>query len=215
MISISGIKYQKQLETLPFFNKQQAGLLIGKQAKNLDKKLQQLVKIGYLLSLKKGMYTTVTYYEKTNAKEFIEYLANSLRLPSYISLEYVLAKENLIPEMGYTVSSITMKTSRTYSNFLGTFTYKNIKPELFIGFQEIQWGDKLIYQATKAKALFDFLYLKKLSNIKQELSQDLRINWTILSKDDFAEFVQYVGLSGSLKMKSIKKVIQNQCLQIV
>jgi predicted transcriptional regulator of viral defense system len=209
MISISGIKYQKELETLPFINKKQAEMLVGKRGKNLDKKLQQLKKIGYLLDLKKGMYTTTAYYEKTANGQFIEYIANNIRLPSYISLEYVLAKEGIIPEMVYPVSSITLKTTRNYSNFLGTFIYKNIKEELFFGYLEKKWENQSIYQATKAKALFDFLYLKKLTNIKQELTTDLRINWSNFSQDDLVEFTKYVRASFSSKMALILKILKN------
>jgi len=208
MISISGIKYQEELEALPFFNKKQAGMLIGKQAKNLDKKLEQLTKMGYLLSFKKGLYTTSVYYEKNNDSEFMEYIANSLRQPSYISLEYILARENMIPEMVYIVTSITTKTSRNYTNFLGTFTYKNIKNKLFVGYKEKKGESKIVYEATKAKALFDFLYLKKLENTKQELTNDLRINWDNFSQKDLEEFAQYVQTSSSTKMATVLKVIK-------
>ncbi|PIV09892.1 hypothetical protein COS31_00055 [Candidatus Roizmanbacteria bacterium CG02_land_8_20_14_3_00_36_15] len=209
MISISGIKYQKELETLPYFNKKQAGMLIGKKGKNLDKKLEQLVKIGYLLNFKKGAYTTITFYEKSNKTEFAEYIANTLRLPSYISLEYVLSKENLIPEAVYSITSITIKTSRTFNNFLGSFLYKNIKKDLFLGYQEKRREDKKIYQATKSKALFDFLYLKKLVNVKQELTNDLRINWDNFTKTDLLEFKKYVKISSSKKMENILEVINS------
>ena len=209
MISISGIKYQEKLESLPYFNKKQGGMLIGKEAKNLDKKLEQLAKIGYFLNLKKGTYTTTAFYEKNNKQEFIEFVANSLRSPSYISLEYVLAKENMIPEMVYAITSITTKTSRSYNNFLGTFAYKNIKKELFLGYQEKKWGDRGIYQATKAKALFDFLYLRKLENLKQELISDLRINWDNFSQKNLAEFAEYVQTSSSSKMAIVLKIIKN------
>ncbi|KKU07096.1 MAG: hypothetical protein UX11_C0020G0008 [Candidatus Collierbacteria bacterium GW2011_GWC2_45_40] len=53
MISISGIEHQKELEALPYFTKSQAGLLIGKSDRNLDGKLAQLSRLGYLISLKK------------------------------------------------------------------------------------------------------------------------------------------------------------------
>jgi len=58
MISISGIEYQKELESLPFFNKSQARLLIGKTGRNLDAKLAQLKKVGYLVPLKKNLYVS-------------------------------------------------------------------------------------------------------------------------------------------------------------
>ncbi len=51
MISIAGIKYQNELEALPFFRKSQARVLIGKTGRNLDAKLAQLKKVGYLVPL--------------------------------------------------------------------------------------------------------------------------------------------------------------------
>ena len=39
MVSISGIEDQKTLEKMPYLNKAQLQLLIGKEGKNLDKKL--------------------------------------------------------------------------------------------------------------------------------------------------------------------------------
>ena len=54
MISISGIKYQKELETMPFLSKKALAVVIRKEGKNLDAKLAQLTKIGYLETLKKN-----------------------------------------------------------------------------------------------------------------------------------------------------------------
>ena len=207
MISISGIKYQKQLEALPYFNKNQASILIGKTGKNLDKKLEQLKKIGYLLSLKKGTYASVFFYEKTEKRNYIEYIANILRSPSYISLEYVLQEYGLIPEANYSISAITIKSSRTFKNFLGNFIYKNIKNDLFVGFNKMNWTHGTIYKATKAKALFDFLYLKPFVDSKQEIISDLRINWNSFEKKDVLEFEKYTKMSKSVKMASILKIM--------
>src|SRR3989338_3184753 len=116
MISISGIKYQKELESLPFFSKSQSRLLIGKTGRNLDAKLAQLKKVGYLVSLKKNLYITDPFYQKTNRFFYSEYLAGILRSPSYLSLEYILAKENIIPDAVVNFTSITLKSSREYIN---------------------------------------------------------------------------------------------------
>ncbi len=207
MYSISGIKYQKELEQLPFFNKIQAGILIGKNGKNLDQKLAQLNKKGYLLPLKKGFYTTSLYLDKTDKQSYSEYIANNLRSPSYISSEYILSKSGLIPEAVVGITSITIKSSRNYTNILGNFIYQNIKSSLFCGYQTRFFTDKQIYVASTAKALFDFLYLKKLNHIKQELTADLRINWENFSKENLQEFQKYVHLSGSKKMSAILKMI--------
>ena len=207
MISISGIEYQKELETLPYFNKPAAGLLIGKKGRNLDKKIEQLLNKKYLLSLKKGLYTSLIFVQKVNKKLYQEYIANILRYPSYLSLEYALAEYGLVPEGIRVLTSITLKSSRVFENFLGTFIYKSLKPDLFGGFLEKNFADKKIKMATPAKAVFDFLYLKKIVDFEKEILEDLRINWGNFSQKDRREFKNYVKKSNSLKMKKILKIL--------
>ena len=209
MISISGIEYQEKLEALPYFNKRAAAVLIGKTGKNLDKKIERLLKKGYLLSLKKGLYVSSVFVEKTGERQlYLEYLANILCYPSYISLEYALADYGLIPEGVAIITSVSLKSGRSFENQLGGFFYRNIKRKLFNGFCQKDFLDKKINFATPAKALFDFLYLKKLINPRQELSEDLRINWTNFSQPDLKEFSQYVKMAGSVKMRKLLKIIQ-------
>lgn len=208
MISISGIKYQKELELLPYLNKSQAGLLIGKRDRNLDKKLSQLKKIGYLRTLKNNLYVTDSFYQQVERQQYTEYMAQVFCFPSYISLEYILMKEGLIPESVFSITSITTKSSRIFRTFLGTFVYQNIKSELFTGYVEELWGSKAIRRATKAKALFDFLYLKKLNNMELEIATDLRINWGNFTNVDFSEFKTYCDISKSKKMMRINNFLQ-------
>ena len=165
MISISGIKYQSDLEKLPFFDKVTAGELIGKFGKNLDSKMARLVRIGYLKTLKKGVYVTSSFVDRQDTGAYSEYVANIIRSPSYISSEYVLAVRGIIPESVFSITSITLKSTRSYKNFLGNFIYKNVKPNLFYGFIEKDWGDNAVYIATTAKAIFDYFYLRGLGNI--------------------------------------------------
>ena len=89
MIRISGIEHQKELESLPFFSKSQARLLIGKTGRNLDAKLAQLKKSAIWYRLK-NLYVSDPYYQQTNRFFYGEYLAGILRSPSYLSLEYIL-----------------------------------------------------------------------------------------------------------------------------
>lgn len=209
MVSISGIEYQKELESLPYFNKKTANLLIGKKGKNLDKKIERLIQKGYLLSLKKGLYVSSIFVEKlTDKKAYCEYLANILRYPSYISLEYALSEYGLIPEGILSITSITLKSGRSFENCLAKFSYQNIKESLFLGFTKKDFLDKKINFATSAKALFDFLYLKKLPDLEKELVKDLRINWLNFAPKDFQEFGRYAAISQSLKMKKVLRIMR-------
>ncbi len=211
MITISGIEYQEKLEKLPYFNKKTAGILIGKKEGNLSKKIEQLVKREYLIGLKKGLYVTSVYLSSQRERgNYCEYIANILRYPSYLSLEYVLSINNLIPEAVYVWTSITSKNPRAYKNQLGSFIYRNIKPILFTGFAKGRKGEFNIAIATTAKSLFDYLYLKRnlADNLEYELNEGLRINWDNFSLKDLGEFKKYTIVSQSKKMEKILKIIE-------
>ncbi len=197
------------MESLPYFTKSTASTLIGKKGRNLDQKIDQLIRIGYLKTLKKGLYVTDPYSTKTDNLSYIEFIGNVLREPSYISSEYVLANSGLIPESVFSLTLITTKTTRKFSNFLGNFIYRNIKPELFLGFNERKWSGKTIFVATKAKAIFDFFYLKNLKYINSSVA-DARINWYEFSQEDLEQFKLYVKLSNSQKMQAVLKSIEKQ-----
>ena len=90
---------------------------------------------------------------------------------------------------------------------MGNYSYRNIKDSLFLGFKEKNWNNNIIYIASKAKALFDYLYLKSTYNIKADV-YDARINWDNFSEDDLLELTKYVKLSKSIKMNNILKVVK-------
>ncbi len=74
---------------------------------------------------------------------------------------------------------------------------------MFCGFEIGKEGDFTILRATKAKALFDFLYLRKnlLSNRKS--IKELRLNLGNLDRDSLKELKIYFNLEKSKKMKEI------------
>jgi len=209
---ISGIKYQDKLEKMPLFNKKTARMLIGKKGNNLDKKIQRLLDKGYLINLKKGWYVSEAYINKQLEKErYFEYISNQLRKPSYLSLEYILSRFNLIPESVNIWTNVTLKTTRKYENEFGNFVYKNVKENLFTGYEKFDYSDFKIYTATRAKSLFDFLYLKKnlSEDLEYELKKGLRINWDLFSRKDCKEFSKYVDKAEMNKMKKIELIIKD------
>lgn len=207
----SEIKFKEFLENKPYLTKKELSFLLAKRDKNLDKKISRLLKENYLISLKKGLYTTNIYFLKTQEK-LPEYLANILSCPSYLSLEYILQKEGVIPEAVYVYTSVTMKLPRVFKNKLGVFSYRKIKQPLFTGYQKEPFRENYqIKTATKAKALFDFLYFKVFrTSFEEELFSDLRINWEVFSSQDLAEFEEYVKLASSKKMAKISKLLRQK-----
>jgi len=57
----------------------------------------------------------------------------------------------------------------------------------------------LISKATKAKTLFDFLYLKKNLITDKTYLNELRLNLENFNKNDKLEFNKYVSIEGSKK----------------
>jgi predicted transcriptional regulator of viral defense system len=188
-----------QLEQIPYFNLATAGLVLKKQGLNLYRKIERMVKSGQLIILKRGLYTTRLFYLTVKDKnEFISIISTAICPNSYLSLEYALSFYGLIPEQINSYTAITLKSTRNFKNSIGSFIYKNIKTSLFAGYK-----DGL---ASKAKALFDYIYLKNnLSGL-----DDLRINFENLSLDDLKEFNQYCKLSKSVKMDKIAKLIERK-----
>ena len=204
------------LTDLPYYTKQNLGLALGKNEDSLDYWIKTMIQNQIILVLKKGLYVSSDYLDLIKAKgeteAYLEYLAGIIRSPSYLSLEYALAKYNLIPEAVFAITSITSKTTRTFQSTLTTFYYRNLKPKLFTGFVEKNFGKQTYKIALPAKALFDYLYLRKFSSLlemKDYLLQDSRINWSELSADDWQMFEQYVELSASKKMLRIKKILES------
>ena len=195
------------MEQLPYFNKVTLGEVLGKEGENLNYWIKKLLKNGEIIALKKGLYVSRLYLlsltKNLELKErYLEYLANIIRYPSYISLEYALSKFGVIPECVYAITSVTTKTGRIYKNKLGSFIYKSIRDNLFNGFEVFEFENKRIKFATKAKALFDFLYFRKSGSL-----ENIRINWDQFDENDRQEFKKIVFDSGSYKIKKqLKKL---------
>src|SRR4030042_84504 len=116
--------------------------------------------------------------------------------------QYVNAKTNtLSTDINRWIKN---KSSRIYKNKLGLFIYRNIKDILFTGFNILENNGFVIKEATKAKALFDWMYLKLLRLKKFDLSllESFRLNLENFKPKEFKEFELYCELTG------IKKYLQ-------
>jgi len=205
----------KKLADLPYYTKQNLGMALGKNKDALNYWIKKLIKSQALIPLKKGLYISSYYLDLVRAKEktedYLEYLAGIMRAPSYLSLEYALSKYGIIPEAVFAITSVTTKSTRSYQSGLTSFYYRNLKAKLFTGFIEQKFNQQTIKIATPAKALFDYLYLKKfssLSEMKRYLLTDARINWAALNQNDQKMFSQYVKLSASTKMRQIRTILK-------
>lgn len=210
------IDFLKELESLPYFTiggfRQ---LLDGK--KHPDESAREILsrwsQSGHILSLKRGVYMSRRFYELHRNDPNFSPAVSAILLPqSYISLEYVLQRENILTEITYPVTAVTFKNTRLIENPLGTFTYRHIKPLLYTGFSQQRYHGILFHIASPAKALFDHLYLRplprNLRTVNLDIAEDLRLNLDDFDQGARVEFADYVTLSASEKMAYIYTSLQ-------
>jgi len=145
-------------------------------------KISELLKSRELLSLRRGLYVAGPESDLPIPHSFL--IANHLRGPSYVSLESALSYWGMIPEHVHEVSSATLKTAKTYTNELGTFSYQHLSaPYYSFGIQQ----EELVPQqvaliATREKALCDKIVLtsgvnlRSITQTREFLFEDLRLD---------------------------------------
>jgi len=179
--------------------------------KYLSISLSRHVISGDIIRLKKGMYVAKDYLDSVEksgrVSAYAECLAGLLYGPSYLSLEYVLHQHGIITEMPTMVTIVSRKKTASFATPFGTYRYHSIKPALFVGYASKRDGDYLIFRASPAKALFDFLYFRKNQLSDKEAIGELRLNLEALKRNDKAELMRYVDLEGSTRMRDILKIL--------
>ena len=178
--------------------------------------LYRWVKAGHLIPLKKGVYMHRSFYEPHRQEAAFSPVVSAILLPqSYLSLEYVLQQHGILTEITYPVTAITIKNTRTITNPLGTFVYRHIQADFYRGFQIAEAYGIPYAQASRAKALFDYLYLHPLpGDLKPpdyNLAEELRLNLDEFTPAERAEFASYVEISGMVKMgrKKMHLILKN------
>jgi len=193
---------------------------------------------GTFLKLRSGLYIRAdAYINEPNKTQLTEYTASKIYKPSYITGEYILGKYGMLlyAQGQPAITSITTKTTRSFINQLGTFIYQNVRSPCYtkiknIGISEAVFSPEIHFDhsnsnlnnpertyhvATKARALFDYLYLHaslKLRNQKQlkhQLMHELGIQWSSFTDRDFKEFDECVWKSNAKKMINIHAIIRD------
>lgn len=162
-------------------------------------KIDELVKQGFLLQVKRGLYIPGIKLKMSMPESFL--LANHLHGPSYVSLDAALSYWGLIPEKVYEISSITTATSKIYRTPVGRFSFKRMRlPFYSFGIKQIVLGEnQTALIATPEKALCDKIITTKsmiLRSSKQTIElllEDLRMEKDALRDIDSNEIKKWVN----------------------
>ena len=187
----------EQLKSLPHFSKNtvyQLGKQLGLKDSTVNTYISRFLKYKEIFQLKNGLYVSADFFDKNKGDiSYPFYLANVIRMPSYVSSWAALQYYSLTTEVIHSVTSVTLKVTKEYQTKAGNFAYQSIKKDLFSDFS-LAKGKFDFYIASPSKALFDLLYFRtrqfrsaKVKNIKS-LVEELRIDIDEMSKEEREKF---------------------------
>jgi predicted transcriptional regulator of viral defense system len=153
--------------------------------------------------LKNGCFT---FPDSIGKPDIAYFFANKMYQPSYVSLHSALAYYEMIPEAIVQITSVSSLKTASFTNQLGHFSYKNVKPNLMFGYELLPFDKKRnILFATPEKALLDLLYLYSFYNNEQEI-KELRLDEEFMQDDlnvellkEFTEKFESKALSKRVK----------------
>ena len=158
----------------------------------IQTQLSRWVKAGRLIKLARGRYVLAPPYRKVEPP--LEYVANRLVYPSYVSFERALTWHGLIPEKTAVLTSATTGRPRVAENALGTFRYRHIHRRLFWGYETITHQQQECIIAFPEKAILDLFYFRRgvatLAGIREMRFQNL----DALDPDRLHAFAQRTGV---------------------
>jgi predicted transcriptional regulator of viral defense system len=128
-------------------------------------------------------------------------ISNRIYSPSYVSLESALAHYRLIPEGVYTITAATSLKTQTFTTFMGTFSYRHIKPQMMFGYRLLNVDRHHCRIAGVEKALLDYFYLNPKINSPEQF-EGLRLNQ--------AELISQIGIDLLFKYLQL---IKNRALE--
>ncbi len=201
-------EFKQKVNTLLIFNKNLARNFEPRRDV-LDANLKYWLKRGELIALKKGCYALQEKYQDLKGDDFLEYVTNQLVQPSYLSLEYVMAKHQLLSEPVNALTSVTIKVTREIKNKLGVFRYYSLAPELFVGYKVRYFQGVPIFEAEKSKAVFDYLYLYfiKKAMVNEKAIKELRLNWENIKKTELKQIETFANLTALTVQGKMKKIL--------
>lgn len=190
------------MNQMSYFGPAAVAQLTGLSAGSTCQQLSRWEKSGEILRLKRGSYITEKFYLTHKEDErFPAFVSGVVEPFSYLSREYVLARYGVLTEATYPVTAVTSKNTKRISNLTGQYHYYHLTERLWGGYREAScWGVRC-REASLAKALFDYLYGRKIR--VKGLVEEERLNigdWGSGLRDEFADWVLRAG---SAKMRRV------------
>jgi len=198
-----------KIKKVPYLSKTALANYLDKNPNTLRNWLSYWEKKGSLIRIKRGFYVFQSYLDKKdNALYYPRFLATKMIEPSYLSMEFVLQDYQMLTDVVYNYSIVTTKKTNSVTNRFGVFNYQSIKDELFVGFSIESYDDMNWFVASKAKALFDYMYFNqnKFSEFTGNELQSLRLKLKIMKQGDWVEYEKYLKKTPKRMQKKMWKI---------
>ncbi|MFM7747137.1 MAG: hypothetical protein ACKO7X_04380 [Bacteroidota bacterium] len=161
-------------------------------------KVGEWVPQGYLLQLRRGLYTVGPALSGNRPEPFL--VANHLYGPSYVSMESALSFWGFIPEQVVETVSMSAAKPHTFHTPLGRFSYHQLpRPYVSLGTTTVELLEQRnAMVATPDKALCDLvvtttgLRLRSIRAAHSYLMEDLRIDETELKTLDIPRIQSWI-----------------------
>ncbi len=194
-------------------------LSILRDYRSPNDKISALMARNDIIAIKRGFYVLSDKHRTGIVHR--ELVSNLLYGPSYVSLDYALARHGLVPEAVFEVTAVTTKRSKSYETPLGRFSYVQSFVSLYnIGIVSEKNPDGTAFLlASKEKALCDKIVftpgldLYSRQTMLTFLEESLRIEPDEL-KDFSPEIVANCARAGrkSRQLSALYKLIKHiQC----
>lgn len=205
MTSIA-LKLRDLLPSDTFTEAEVAGLLQGSPDQRYGVIKRALAK-GDLIQLRRGVYNLGKTYQR-HTPDLFE-VASKVYAPSYVSLESALSYHGWIPEASYTVTSVSMKRSKSFDTPLGIFAYTHLPRFNFVGVERVKAGVALYLMATPVKALADYIVAHKIVGKKpRDVFENLRIDDEVVRQISVDELRRVAEAYGNLRLTAFVKAMQ-------
>jgi hypothetical protein len=189
----------------------QVMLSLLKDYKRPNDKISELVKSGWLISLKNGLYMAGPKSKILRPESFL--IANHLWGPSYVSMESALSYWGMIPERVFETTSVTVKASKTYKTAVGRFSYRKASiPYYSFGICSVDLTPRqAVMIASPEKAICDKIVMTAGINLRSSiqvidfLAGDMRMDDEVLRDLDLEAIVSWIP--DAQKKSSLEMVV--------
>ena len=156
---------------------------------------------GLLIRLRRGLYLI-------NQEPYPDssVLASRLDTSAIVSLETVLHRSGMIPEVPFATTLVTPAMTAQYHPAVGgAFHFRHMKKELFFGFSIEHHSPYAVRVATPEKALLDLLWFHRFQRDRQAYIEGLRLD--IPSTFSWKNFRLYAKLFNNRHLSELSKVV--------